>query len=102
MKPYRHATKLKCVGATVIEFRFFNRILKKKKKNMGKLMKITHIIILNHEEEEEEEKQHGQNVKTIFSSNLKSKWYFSDIFYTQFCFDMFYVKSSEVETESKN
>ena len=35
--------------------------------------------------------------------NLKRKWYFSEIFHTQF-FDMFYaVKSSEVElTESKN
>ena len=37
-------------------------------------------------------------MKTIFSSNSKKKWYFSEIFYTQFCFDMFYaVKSSKVE-----
>ena len=28
---------LKCVGATVIEFRFFNRITKKKKKNTQNL-----------------------------------------------------------------
>ena len=43
-------------------------------------------------------------MKTIFSSNLKMKWYFSKIVHTQFCFDMFYtvVKSSEVETESKS
>ena len=42
-------------------------------------------------------------MKTIFSSNSKRKWYFSEIVHTQFCFDMFYgVKSSEVETESKN
>ena len=47
--------------------------------------------------------QHGQKVKTIFSSNSKRKWYYSEIFYTQFCFDMFYaVKSSEVEIESNN
>ena len=42
-------------------------------------------------------------MKAIFSSNLKMKWYFSEIVQTQFCFDMSYaVESSEVETESKN
>ena len=37
---------LKCVGATVIEFRFFNQIKKKKKEknmdNLGKLLLLTH------------------------------------------------------------
>ena len=42
----------------------------------------------------------GQN---MFSSNMKKKWCYNEIFHTQFCFDMFYtVKSSEFETESKN
>ena len=42
-------------------------------------------------------------MKTIFSSNLRRKCYFSEIFHAQFCFDMFCgVKSSEVEAESKN
>ena len=44
-------------------------------------------------------------MKTIFSSNLKTKWCFSEIVQTQFCFDiiLFYaVESSEIETESKN
>ena len=37
-------------------------------------------------------------MKTIYSSNMKRKWYFSEIFHTHFCFDMFYaVESSEVE-----
>ena len=40
---------------------------------------------------------------SIFSSNMKRKWYFSEIFCTQFCCDMFdAVESLEVETESKN
>ena len=39
----------------------------------------------------------------MFSSNWKRKWYFSEIFHTQFCFDMFYaVKSSEVELNCCN
>ena len=38
----------------------------------------------------EEEQQHGQNGKNLFSSNWQRKWYFSEIFHTQFCFDMFY------------
>ena len=47
------------------------------------------------EKGEEEEQQHGQNRKSMFSSNMKRKWY---IFPTQFCFDMFYaIKSPEVE-----
>ena len=34
----------------------------------------------------------------MFSYNMKSKWYYSELFHTQFCFDMFYVvKSSEVD-----
>ena len=38
-----------------------------------------------------------------FSSNRKRKWYLSEIFHTQFYFDMFYaVKLSEVETKNKN
>ena len=42
--------------------------------------------------------QHGQNRKSMFSSNMKRKWYYSEIFHTQFCFDMFYtIKSPEVE-----
>ena len=50
------------------------------------------------EEEEEEEEEHGQNRKSMFSSNMKRKWYYSEIFHTQFCFDMFYtIKSPEVE-----
>ena len=36
-------------------------------------------------------KKNGQNVKTTVSSNLK-KWYFSEIFCTQFCFDIIYCK----------
>ena len=36
--------------------------------------------------------------KIMFSSKMKRKWYFSEIFHTQFCFDIFYaVKSSEIE-----
>ena len=40
----------------------------------------------------------------MFSSNMKMKWYLSEIFHTQFCFDMFYaIKSPEVvKTGSKN
>ena len=53
------------IGTTVIELREFKE--KKKKK-----------------------KEHGQNGKNMFSSNWKRKWYFSEIFHTQFCFDMFY------------
>ena len=69
------------IGTMVIELREFKKKKKKKKKKNN----------------------HGQNVKTIFSSNSKRKWYFNEILYTQFCFDVFYAgKSSEVETESKN
>ena len=50
------------IGTTVIELREFKE-KKKKKNNMDKMM---------------------------FSSNWKRKWYFSEIFHTQFCFDMFY------------
>ena len=47
-------------------------------------------------------KEEKQNVKTVISSNLKRKWYFSEIFHTQFYFHMFYaVKSSEVELKLK-
>ena len=28
--------------------------------------------------------------KSVFSSNMKRKWYFSETFHTQFCFDIFY------------
>ena len=36
-----------------------------------------------------------KNVNNIYKN---MKWYFSEIFHVQFCFDMFYaVKSSEVE-----
>ena len=30
----------------------------------------------------------------MFSSTMKRKWYFSEIFHTQFCFDMFYTVRS--------
>ena len=63
------------IGTTDIELREFKE--KKKKNNMDKMGKI---------------------IKFMFSSNVKRKWYFSEIFHTQFCFDIFYaVKSSKVE-----
>ena len=63
------------IGTTDIELREFKE--KKKKKNMDKI---------------------GKMIKFMISSNMKRKWYFSEIFHTQFCFDIFYaVKSSEVE-----
>ena len=63
------------IGTTDIELREFKE--KKKKNNMDKMGKI---------------------IKSMFSSSMKRKWYFSEIFHTQFCFDIFYsVKSSEVE-----
>ena len=63
------------IGTTDIELREFKE--KKKKNNMDKMGKI---------------------IKSMFSSIMKRKWYFSEIFHTQFCFDIFYaVKSSEVE-----
>ena len=55
------------IGTMVIELREF----KEKKKRRRKTM-------------------HGQNGKNMFSSNWKRKWYLSEIFHTQFCFDMFY------------
>ena len=62
------------IGTTDIELREFKE---KKKNNMDKMGKI---------------------IKFMFSSNMKRKWYFSEIFHTQFCFDIFYaVKSSKVE-----
>ena len=64
------------IGTTDIELREFKE-KKKKKKKMDKMGKIK---------------------KIMFSSNIKRKWYFSEIFHTQFCFDIFYaVKSSKVE-----
>ena len=63
------------IGTTDIELREFKE--KKKNNNMDKMGKIKEIM---------------------FSSNIKRKWYFSEIFHTQFCFDIFYaVKSSKVE-----
>ena len=63
------------IGTTDIELREFKE--KKKNNNMDKMGKI---------------------IKFMFSSNMKRKWYFSEIFHTQFCFDIFYaVKSSKVE-----
>ena len=63
------------IGTTDIELHEFKE--KKKKNNMDKMGKI---------------------IKSMFSSIMKRKWYFSEIFHTQFCFDIFYaVKSSEVE-----
>ena len=63
------------IGTTDIELREFKE--KKKKNNMDKMGKI---------------------IKFMFSSNMNRKWYFSEIFHTQFCFDIFYaVKSSKVE-----
>ena len=56
-------TKFYVYCTTVIELREFKE--KKKKNNMDKL---------------------GKN---MFSSNWKRKWYFSEIFHTQFCFDKF-------------
>ena len=61
------------IGTTDIELREFKE-KKKKKNNMDKMGKI---------------------IKFMFR---KRKWYFSEIFHTQFCFDIFYaVKSSKVE-----
>ena len=54
------------IGTTDIELREFKE--KKKKKNMDKMGKI---------------------IKFMFSSNMNRKWYFSEIFHTQFCFDIF-------------
>ena len=63
------------IGTTHIELCEFKE--KKKKKKMDKMGKI---------------------IKFMFSSNKKRKWYFSEIFRTQFCFDIFYaVKSSKVK-----
>ena len=63
------------IGTTDIELREFKE--KKKNNNMDKMGKI---------------------IKFMFSSNMNRKWYFSEIFHTQFCFDIFYaVKSSKVE-----
>ena len=62
------------IGTTDIELREFKE--KKKKKNMDKMGKI---------------------IKSMFSSIMKRKWYFSEIFHAQFCFDIYAVKSSEVE-----
>ena len=56
-----------CIGTTIIELREFK-----------------------------EKKEHGQNGKTIFSSNLKKKWYFSEIFHSQFCLDMLYALKSSI------
>ena len=56
------------IGTTDIEL----RELKEKKNNMDKMKQI------------------------MFSSNIKRKWYFSEIFHTQFCF-VYAVKSSKVE-----
>ena len=62
------------IGTTDIEFREFKE---KKKKKMDKM---------------------GTLIKFMFSSNTKRKWYFSEIFHTQFGCDIFYaVKSSTVE-----
>ena len=64
------------IGTTDIELREFKE-KKKKNNNMDKMGKI---------------------IKSMCSSIMKRKWYFSEIFHTQFCFDIFYaVKSSEVE-----
>ena len=64
------------IGTTDIELREFKE-KKKKKNNMDKM---------------------GKRIKFMFSSNKKRKWYFSEIFHTQFCFDIFYaVKSSKVK-----
>ena len=63
------------IGTTDIELREFKE--KKNNNNMDKMGKI---------------------IKFMFSSNMNRKWYFSEIFHTQFCFDIFYaVKSSKVE-----
>ena len=63
------------IGTTDIELREFKE--KKKKNNMDKMGKIK---------------------KFMFSSNMNRKWYFSEIFHTQFCFDIFCaVMSSKVE-----
>ena len=50
------------IGTTDIELREFKE---KKNDKMGKIKKI------------------------MFSSNMKRKWYLSEIFHTQFCFDIF-------------
>ena len=74
MKPVQ-VPSFMSIGTTDIELREFKE--KKKKNNMDKMGKI---------------------IKFMFSSNMKRKWYFSEIFHTQFCFDIFYaVKSSKVE-----
>ena len=45
-----------------------------------------------------EKKKKLDKIGNMFSSNVNRKWYFSEIFYREFCFDMFYaVKSPEVE-----
>ena len=47
------------------------------------------------------EKKNNNNmdkIKFMISSNTKRKWYFSEIFHTQFCFGIFCaVNSTEVE-----
>ena len=67
MKPVQIPSFM-AIGTTVIELRKFKEKKKKKKKNtMDKL-----------------------KWENMFSSNWKRKWYLSEIFHTQFCFDMFY------------
>ena len=44
-----------------------------------------------------EKKNNNTDKVGMFSSNLKRKWYYSEIFLTKFCFDMFHA-----ETECKN
>ena len=42
-----------------------------------------------------------KNGNTIFSSNMKRKWYCSEIFLTQFCFNMFYAVMSSKDLKLK-
>ena len=74
MKPVQ-IPSLMSIGTTVIELCEFKEKKKKKKK-----------------------KNNNNMDKIVFSSNMKRKCYCSEIFHTQFCFDMLYtIKSPEVE-----
>ena len=68
------------IGTMDIELREFKEKKKKKKKKEKKKKK------KKKKKKEEEEKKEKIHMKNIFNSNMKKKWYFSEIFHTQFSF----------------
>ena len=49
----------------------------------------TMVIELREFKEKKKKKNTMDKMGKMFSSNWKRKWYLSEIFHTQFCFDMF-------------